>query len=215
MLCRRPTWPAALPVLFYLLSGPTAGCGARKAKATEPAEAAAAPQSQRTPLVSIGVKYQEKNDYLRSIRVIKYTSATLLRTRRVNATETASVIRFHGGVPVWTVRADLGLLNRMPGLNYRKKLSPPTVVYGQLPVQFAQVVPEKGPPEPLAAGRYYVFVVERASGTSNLEAVRIEPDGGVEGYAADPRAGTSYELCCNVRPEFVRGEAEEPQRAER
>jgi hypothetical protein len=216
MLGRRPRWPAALPLLFCLIGGVASGCAARKAQAPEPGEAAAAGQDagRTPPLVSIGVKYSGTEDYLKSIRVVKYTSATLLRTRRVSATERASVVRFHGGVPVWTVRAELGLLSRMPGLNYRKKLSPSSLVYGQLPEHFVQVVPEKGPPEPLKAGRYYVFAVKRASGAANLEAVKIDPDGGVEGYTADPRAGTSYELCCNVRPEFV-SDGESPLRADR
>jgi hypothetical protein len=54
-----------------------------------------------------------------------------------------------------------------------------------------------GPPHP------YRYTAQRASGTLSYEAMRVEPDGSLDGYEAEPRAGTSYVLCCNVSPDFV------------
>jgi hypothetical protein len=76
------------------------------------------------------------------------------------------------------------------------------VKYGQMPAGFSQTAPDSGPPEPLEPSTYYVFSVTRASGSTSFEAVKVDSDGSLEAYAAEPRAGTSFSLCCNVSADF-------------
>ena len=71
-----------------------------------------------------------------------------------------------------------------------------------MPPHFPQVLPEEGPPEPLDRGVYYVFQIERASGSTSYQAVKVLADGSLQAYTAQPRAGSSYVLCCNVAADF-------------
>jgi hypothetical protein len=77
------------------------------------------------------------------------------------------------------------------------------VKYGAMPPHFIETTPESGPPEPLQSDHYYVFTVTRASGATSYEAVKVNGDGTLEAYEADPRAGTSFQLCCNLAPDFI------------
>ncbi len=104
---------------------------------------------------------------------------------------------------VWEIKADTGVFSKLPVVGSGDKFATKSVTYGKLPEHFAQVTPDSGPPEPLEVGHYYIFTAQRASGTLSYEAVRVEPDGSLDGYEAEPRAGTSYVLCCNVSPDFV------------
>jgi hypothetical protein len=45
--------------------------------------------------------------------------------------------------------------------------------------------------------------VTRASGSTNYEAIKVEADGALEAYEAEPRAGTSFRLCCNLSAGFT------------
>jgi hypothetical protein len=76
------------------------------------------------------------------------------------------------------------------------------VQYGVVPRHFVQSTPDSGPPEPLEPNHYYIFSVMRVSGSTNYEAIKVEADGSLEGYDAEPRAGTSFRLCCNVNADF-------------
>ncbi|MGO8802050.1 hypothetical protein, partial [Candidatus Binatus sp.] len=49
---------------------------------------------------------------------------------------------------------------------------------------------------------YYVFQIERQSGSSSYQAVKVQADGSLQAYNAQPRAGSSYLLCCNVTADF-------------
>ncbi|HLX38210.1 MAG TPA: hypothetical protein VKR29_10430, partial [Candidatus Binataceae bacterium] len=77
-----------------------------------------------------------------------------------------------------------------------------TIQYGVVPKGFAQDAPEVGPPPPLAQGAYYVFEIERASGAISYQAARVKSDFSIQAYDAEPRAGTSYKLCCDVSSDF-------------
>ena len=61
---------------------------------------------------------------------------------------------------------------------------------------------DEGPPEPLDRGAYYVFQIERVSGSISYQAVKVLADGSLQAYNAQPRAGSSYLLCCNVTSDF-------------
>ncbi len=156
------------------------------------------------PSVTVHITYARRDDYLESLAVAKFASATLLPT---HAKAGAAVIRFEGGEPVWEIAADRGvsgsLLGHMPGVQENKKFALTEVTYGVVPRNFSKQQPENSEPEPLEPGKYYIFTVRRASGSIGYQAVHISADGSAEGYEAQPRAGTSYQLCCDVTPGFA------------
>jgi hypothetical protein len=179
-----------------------AGCAARhdnRATAAVPAAAASAAAPQNQAQAAVNINYAKKDDSLLSLSVTKYNGAQIIATRPAGA-NTESVVRFDGGVPVWEVRADRGLLGHVPGFAGRRIAK---VRYGVIPEGFEEVVPDSGPPEPLEAGAYYVFTVTRASGATDFDVVKILSDGSLAVYTAQPRAGTSYLLCCNVGSDFA------------
>ena len=133
----------------------------------------------------------------------KFSGTEMVESHNLDAQHVASIIRFDGGVPVWEIKADTGVFSKLPVVGSGDKFATKSVTYSKLPDHFAQVTPDSGPPEPLEAGHYYIFTAQRASGASSYEAVRVQPDGSLDGYEAEPRAGTSYVLCCNVSPDFV------------
>ena len=157
------------------------------------------------PSVTVNIGYAHRNDYLDSLSVAKFASATELSARGLKAG--AELVRFEGGEPVWEIAADRGLsgslLGHMPGVAENKKYALTQVTYGTVPKHFLKSTPENSEPEPLEEGKYYIFTVHRATGTVSYQAVHITGDGSVESYDAQPRAGTSYELCCNVAADFV------------
>jgi hypothetical protein len=138
---------------------------------------------------------------LKSVTVTEYTGASVLRTRKEGEAE-AVVVRFDGGVPVWSFHANRSLLNPLTEI----AITPfhiASIDYGKVPGGFTQDVPEIGPPPPLDAGGYYVFAIERGSGAVSYQAVKVNGDLRIQAYDADPRAGTSYKLCCNVAADFA------------
>jgi len=120
--------------------------------------------------------------------------------------KTYSLVRFQGGDPVWAIESDASakgiLLGHIPGTGARADALK-SVSYGQLPAGFSQEAPDYGSPEPLEPNKYYVFSVTRGSGATSYQVIRVQADGSVEAYDADPRAGTSYELCCDVPSDFI------------
>ncbi|HLH78149.1 MAG TPA: hypothetical protein VKV28_15200 [Candidatus Binataceae bacterium] len=163
------------------------------------------PQATATPPPGPGAKlniiYTHPGDYLESMTVTKYSSATLIRTRK-QSNGVISVVRFDGGEPNWQITVDLGLSGTMFGRDV-KPYAPSEIIYGVLPKNFVKVLPANGDPEPLEAGRYYVFAVKRALGEPSYQAVYVTADGAIESYDAQPLIGTSFELCCSVAPDFT------------
>jgi hypothetical protein len=155
------------------------------------------------PGATVAISYAHKGDYLASLSVSKFSGTEMVESRSIDAQHVTSIIRFDGGVPVWDIQAATGMFSKLPVLGSGDKFAAKSVTYGKLPEHFEQVTPDTGPPEPLEVGHYYIFTAERASGVRSYEAVRVEADGSLDGYEAEPRAGTSYILCCNVNPDFV------------
>ena len=168
-----------------------------------PAEGGAGDAASSAPGATVAISYAHKGDYLASLSVSKFSGTEMVESHNLDAQHVASIIRFDGGVPVWEIKADTGVFSKLPVVGSGDKFATKSVTYSKLPDHFAQVTPETGPPEPLEAGHYYIFTAQRASGASSYEAVRVESDGSLDGYEAEPRAGTSYMLCCNVSPDFV------------
>jgi hypothetical protein len=171
--------------------------------AAAPAEGGSSDANSAPPGATVAISYAHKGDYLASLGVSKFTGTEMVESRSIDAQHVASIIRFDGGVPVWEVKADTGVFSKLPVVGSGEKFATKSVTYGTLPAHFAQVTPDSGPPQPLEVGHYYIFTAQRASGTVSYEAVRVEADGSLDGYEAEPRAGTSYILCCNVSPDFV------------
>jgi hypothetical protein len=202
--CRAGVWPLFAAVVLALATG---GCSARKAGAGSPGpspartasdEAGGAKDSATGP--SVTISYAHSGDYLRTMSVTKYESAQVIATRNQGAKDAGAILRFEGGVVIWQVESGGGIFSHA---KYRIG----KVNYGKVPDGFSQVIPDSGLPEPMEPGHYYVFSVQRASGSRSFEAVKVRSDGMLEGYGAEPRAGSSYELCCNLSPDFARSAA--------
>jgi hypothetical protein len=168
-----------------------------------PAEAGASEPTSAPPGATVAISYAHKGDYLATLSVSKFNGTEMVESRSIDAQRTASIIRFDGGVTVWEINANSGVFSKLPVVGSGDKFATKSVTYGKLPQYFVQVTPDSGPPEPLEVGHYYIFTAQRASGALSYEAVRVQPDGSLDGYEAEPRAGTSYVLCCNVSPDFV------------
>jgi hypothetical protein len=48
-----------------------------------------------------------------------------------------------------------------------------------------------------------VFTIERSSGTVSYQAVKVMADGSLQAYAAQPRAGSSFLICCGLASDFT------------
>jgi hypothetical protein len=180
-------------------STPTGGNSAEGASG----QGAASDSNSAPPGATVAISYAHQGDYLASLSVSKFNGAEVVESRSLDSQHVASIIRFDGGVTLWEIKADTGVLSKLPVLGSGDKFASKSVTYGKLPAHFVQVTPEGDPPEPLEVGHYYIFTAQRASGVLSYEAVRVEPDGELDGYEAEPRAGTSYVLCCNVNPDFA------------
>lgn len=154
------------------------------------------------PDAKIRISYSRPDDFLSSLVVTEYSSAETVLSE-AGTVPSASIVRFEGGVVVWQIGIEKSLLTDVPMIGKSKPYAVTEVKYGTLPPHFVATTPESGPPEPLEPDHYYVFTVTRASGSTSYEAVKINGDGSLEAYTADPRAGTSFQLCCNVAPDFV------------
>jgi hypothetical protein len=161
-----------------------------------------ASQSATPVHATIQISYAKQGDTLAKATVTKYFGAQVLTSEQTRSGKQATLIRFDGGVPIWEIRADHTLGARLPGIshaNYALK----DVRYGKLPADFVQVMPDEGSPEPLERGGFYVFEIARESGARNWEAVKVQADGSLEAFAAQPRAGSSFILCCGVPSDFT------------
>jgi hypothetical protein len=192
-----------LPLLLGLIIA--TGCSSHKDKV--PAVAASeTPSVEATPAgpeAKIHISYSHPEDYLSSLVVTKYSAAQPLKTFQTNDGQ-ATTVRFDGGVTVWQLGVEKGFLSRVPMIGTSTPQYAPTQVkYGELPAHFVASIPDSGPPEPLESDHYYVFAATRGSGSTSYEAVKVNGDGSLEAYEADPRAGSSYWLCCNLSADFA------------
>jgi len=153
------------------------------------------------PVANVAIKYRHPGDALTRATVIKFFGAEVIANHQRDATHTESVVRFDGGVPIWEFKADESTFGSITGVG-GSKYSLNSVDYAKVPAHFTQVLPEEGPPEPLDRGAYYVFQIERVSGSTSYQAVKVLADGSLQAYNAQPRAGSSYLLCCNVTSDF-------------
>jgi hypothetical protein len=153
------------------------------------------------PVANVEINYTRPDDSLERVVVNKYFGADVISTTQSKSGRSASVMRFEGGVPVWEIKADRSLAGRITDIGSSgwavKRLE-----YGKMPPHFSQVLPDEGPPEPLDRGGFYVFQIERASGSISYQAVMVLADGSLEAYAAQPRAGSSFLLCCGLATDF-------------
>lgn len=202
---RLPVWILSAMAAASL----TLGCAAHKPPATNEAVASTpAPASTPArPTARVDISYAQPDDYLQSLTVTKYSGARLLLVRQRGANRTSSIIRFEGGEPIWEIRADTGvglsLLEHVPGVQPAQRFALKSATYGRVPSDFIQVSPDSGLPEPLEANNYYVFSVTRASGIRSFQVAKAGADGVLRSYEAEPHAGTSFELCCNIPPSFA------------
>ena len=207
MITHRSIAKATSALLIAVLALWAVGCAWLKSQAAPAPSPAAQPSPQATatpqpgPGAKLNIIYTHPGDYLESMTVTKYSSAVLIRTRK-QGNGVVSVVRFDGGEPNWQIDVDLGLSGTMFGRD-AKPYAPSEIIYGVLPKNFDKVLPASGDPEPLEAGRYYVFAVKRALGEPSYQAVYVTPDGAIESYDAQPLIGTSYELCCSVAADFT------------
>jgi hypothetical protein len=169
-------------------------------KSSAPVEAIAVDDQTPAPAApaSVQISYAKPDDTLQSVVVSSFTGANILRTVSEGDGE-ATVMRFDGGVTIWKFHADRNLLNALSKKPYRVS----SIEYGKVPANFAQDTPEAGPPPPLDAGGYYIFAIQRTSGAISYQAVRVRSDFTLQAFDAEPRAGTSYKLCCDVGSDFA------------
>jgi hypothetical protein len=190
---------AASLVALHLMA-----CGTRKSTSATPVPSPAAESAPLSgPEAKIHVSYARHGDFLNSLLVTKYSSAENVTTLTGKSGQTESIIRFEGGVPVWQIDVDKSLLSDVPVLGGDNAYALTEIKYGRLPARFVQSIPDGDPPEPLEIDHYYIFAVTRASGSISYEAVKVDGDGSLETYEAEPRAGTSFRLCCNVGADFT------------
>jgi hypothetical protein len=181
-----------------------AGCStAAKKTALEPAGSQSSDSAPPPgPEAKIQISYSQPNDYLDTLSLTKYSAADALSTA-AGSGGTASVVRFEGGMPVWQIDIEPGMFSAMPIGVSSKNYAVSEVKYGKVPPHFVQSIPDLGPPEPLEPDHFYIFSVTRKSGSISYDAVKVNADGSLQAYEADPRAGSSFRLCCNVPSDFT------------
>jgi hypothetical protein len=194
------------PLAAMLVIALIGGCAAHQSAPPAPAQTPAADQrpvgGPAAPEAKIHISYAHRDEFLDSLIVTKYSSAQSLASPAQDTG--ATIVRFDTGIVVWQFAVAKAFLSGVPGLGSAEKgYAPAEVKYGDLPEHFEASIPESGPPEPLEPNHYYVFAVTRGSGSVSYEAVKVNGDGSLEAYEADPRAGTSYRLCCNVAADFT------------
>ena len=161
----------------------------------------AAGEPQPPPTANIEVSYSKPNDSMERVTVNKYFGADVIQTAQTRSGRSASVIRFDGGVPIWEIRADRSLAGRITDIG-ASGWAVKNLEYGKVPPHFTQILPDEGPPEPLDRGSFYVISIERSSGSVSYQAVKVLADGSLESYAAQPRAGSSFLVCCGLASDF-------------
>jgi hypothetical protein len=162
----------------------------------------AAAEPQPPPSATVEISYSHPKDSMERATVSKYFGAEVIQTTQTHSGRSASVIRFDGGVPVWEIQADRSLAGRISDIG-SSGWAVKQLEYGKVPPHFTQILPDAGPPEPLDRGSFYVFTIERSSGTVSYQAVKVLADGSLQAYAAQPRAGSSFLICCGLASDFA------------
>ena len=206
-------WPVTVAI-FFALALATHGCatvtshvksimGSSDDDTTDIDDMANANEGEPLPppVANVAITYRRPGDALARATVIKFFGAEVIANHQRDASRTESVVRFDGGVPIWEFKADESTFGSITGVG-GSKYSLKSVEYSKVPPHFTQILPEEGPPEPLDRGSYYVFQIERQSGSVSYQAVKVLADGSLQAYNAQPRAGSSYLLCCNVTADF-------------
>lgn len=158
-------------------------------------------EPQPPPIANIEIAYSRPNDSLERATVSKYFGAEVIQNTQTHSGRSAALMRFDGGVPIWEIKADRSLAGRITDIG-SSGWAVKQLEYGKLPPHFSQLLPDEGPPEPLDRGSFYVFTIERSSGTTSYEAVKVLADGSLQAFAAQPRAGSSFLLCCGLSTDF-------------
>ena len=188
-------------VVFAVAAILFAGCSSRNELA-----APSNPSADSGPAgaeAKIHINYSHPGDYLASMTVTKYSSAQILQTTNTKNGD-ASVVRFDGGISVWDFAVEKSVFSGVPLIGHEEhRYNPTEVKYGTLPDHFTEFMPSSGPPEPLEPNHYYIFAANRGSGSISFQAVKVNGDGSLEAYEADPRAGSSYLICCNLAGDFT------------
>jgi hypothetical protein len=181
------------------------GCASRKNPAGSSLARAAQPSENTLPSgpdAKINISYSQPGDFLSSLTVTEYSAAETVLTESDKGPP-ASIVRFEGGVVIWEIGMKKKLLANVPVLGEGKSYAVRQITYGKLPANLVSTIPDSGPPQPLQADHYYIFAATRASGATSYEAVKVNGDGSLEAYAADPRAGDSFRLCCDIAADFI------------
>jgi hypothetical protein len=189
-------------VLVLLLLLAAYGCASQKHAASS--STAAQPESESSPAgpeAKINISYSRPGDFLTSLTVTEYAGANALLTESEKGAS-AQIIRFEGGVVIWDIGIKKKLL-KVWLIGERKPNRITQITYGKLPADFISRIPDQGTPQPLQPDHYYIFAATRASGATSYEAVKVNGDGSLEAYAAEPRAGDSFRLCCDISADFV------------
>ncbi len=201
---------AAFGAIFFaalLLVAAVAGCASRDEYNLDADAAADDADLSDGVKAAIEISYRRPGDSLEFASVTKYVGAEVLSNQQRPTGRTTTTVRFDGGVPVWELRASRGLASRLTSLIGVSNHRVSKLRYGQLSAGFNQVTPDSGSPQPLERGVFYIFEVERESGSTSYQAVKVRLDGTLESYNAQPRAGSSFELCCNLSDNFAEGSA--------
>ena len=177
------------------------GCASKKA----PEQAVSTAPAASYPGASIQVTYAHPHDYVDLLTVTEYTGAHTVATQRRAEGKSVSLVRMDSGHILWVIKANRSNFStRFPRLGKLSRFAVKEVRYGQVPKDFLQIEPPNDvPPQILVPERYYVFSVERGSGSVSYFLTKGRADGKLVGFDAEPLAGDSFELCCNVTAGFI------------
>jgi hypothetical protein len=200
-------WATTAVALAMLVLIALSSCGCSSKKKVEDIGADdsatdASAEPQPPPTATVEISYSRPKDSMERATVSKYFGAEVIQTTQTHSGRSASVIRFDGGVPIWEIRADRSLAGRISDIG-SSGWAVKQLEYGKVPPHFSQLLPDAGPPEPLDRGSFYVFTIERWSGTVSYQAVKVLADGSRQAYAAQPRAGSSFLICCGLASDFT------------
>ncbi|MHB8383036.1 MAG: hypothetical protein ACYDC3_11955 [Candidatus Binataceae bacterium] len=195
-------WASAAAAIL-MVAVMVAGCASNANNNDDDEVADAGPgEPVQPPKATVEITYHKSGDTLSRATVTKFFGAEIIANASGSGGQVASVVRFDGGVPIWEIKADRGITDQISAFG-KADYSPKNLEYGKVPSHYQQMIPDEGPPEPLDRGAFYVFTIERASGSTSYQAVKVLADGSLEAYAAQPRAGSSYVMCCNLATDFT------------
>src|SRR5713101_6352053 len=151
-------------VASVIMAGPQFyGCASKKT----PEQAVSTTPAVSSPGASIQVTYAHSHDYVDVLTVTEYTGAHTVATQRRAEGKAATLVRLDSGHILWVVKANKSTFStRFPRLGKLSRFAVNEVRYGQVPKDFLQIEPlNNAPPQMLLPERYYVFSVERGSGS--------------------------------------------------